>query len=78
MATQLPINLISDNLENHDIFNAFHEPRTDTSIVKTTSIRAELLSQITRNSKEITLRIPAAVTNNFYRISKIKYVIKGE
>ena len=53
MATELPINLNSDHHETHNIFNAFNQPHTDTSIVKTSSIRAELLSQITRNSKVI-------------------------
>ena len=53
MAAQLPVNLVSDNDETHNIFNAFKQPQTDTSIVKTSSIRAELLTQITRNTKVI-------------------------
>ena len=53
MAAQLPVNLISDNDETHNIFNAFKEPYTDTSIVKTSSIRAQLNTQITRNTKVI-------------------------
>ena len=55
MASELPVNLISDNDETHNIFNAFNTPQTDTSIVKTSSIRAELLTQITRNTKVIIL-----------------------
>ena len=53
MASHLPVNLISDNDETHNIFNAFKQPHTDTSIVKTSSIRAELNTQITRNTKVI-------------------------
>lgn len=52
MATNLPLNLVQEfNEDKNEIFNAFDLPKTDTSIVKTTSIRAQLASPLTRTSK---------------------------
>ena len=71
MASNMPISLVEElEKDSRDIFSVFDLPHTDTSIVRTTSIRAELATNLTRNSKESIFIIVSV----FYFTIKVPYL----
>lgn len=77
MATELAININNDDSSDEygDLLSVFKTPQTDTTIIRTVLVRGEIPEAINRNTKEITVKFPPSVSNQFNKVNTIKYNI---